>query len=396
MDPAKLIPPQQSSYHPGDPGAFTLPFHLAEETTHGYAGTYNDGANVGYGGGDQAGITGAIYAPGSGGNGGFSGSSMSMLASKTSADLVQPTSTAFTSTPGQDQQVCPLIKLPDYMVLQEVSSNSQGSKGSWVTSNRVTLAGWQQNFWGTNWNAIYLKTVDGQLAYKAVPTTEQELNDKYLWRAASATYPNLTELDARQQLVGASSNAYTFVLTDCQDTLMFVVRLQKGLPGVMDIYDRSGGLQAHTVSDPKILRHQFVDTSGYLIAIAESPGILMNVTRPLGPIPTDKSHISPYAVLYTAGTFSGLMNQEFHWVIASAVQVRAMVDAYGTWTPNLTVGIVGMAATAFFLVIFCLIGAMLVLYRMVFPELAELRNYKNPFIFLPGHLPVKGSGLQYT
>merc|ERR1719460_1807778 len=51
-----------------------------------------------------------------------------------------------TSSPGQDLQRCPVIKLPDEFVAVAKSRSWTSLHGEWNTMNNVNLATWEQNY----------------------------------------------------------------------------------------------------------------------------------------------------------------------------------------------------------------------------------------------------------
>eukprot|EP00928_Gymnodinium_smaydae_P048508 TRINITY_DN32437_c0_g1_i1.p1 TRINITY_DN32437_c0_g1~~TRINITY_DN32437_c0_g1_i1.p1 ORF type:complete len:409 (-),score=66.56 TRINITY_DN32437_c0_g1_i1:37-1263(-) len=273
---------------------------------------------------------------------------------------------AFGSTPAQDTGRCPLLKLPDLVILEATEESYGGQRGRWTSQGRINMASWLENYFGVSWMTVFVKSADGKLAAKAEPINEDQLYERYKFEL-----PTAKSSSKGADAASSSAQVVTFSVTDCEDSLLFVLRLQKGAPGVIDIYDRLSNLIAHTLSDGKVLRHQFVDPNGYLLAVAESPGLQFNYTRPAEPPEGQKARIQPYVMQVMEGGYKGsskLLNDEFRWVLATAVQARAVTDAYGTWTP--TVRPLGIAMVVVFILVFLLIIGCCThcLFRLVYPE----------------------------
>mmetsp|Transcript_19391 Transcript_19391/g.53245 ORF Transcript_19391/g.53245 Transcript_19391/m.53245 type:complete len:444 (-) Transcript_19391:233-1564(-) len=371
LDPSRLIRPQ-----PQLPLSYGV--HEIRGGVTGYSdGVYADGAyadydpnSPDYGGGD----TSVVYAPGSGGVAGNYYGGRTMIRTRSDS--------AFGGSEGQDEQVCPVINLPEYVLLDRVAATGPG-RGQWLSSARATIVTWAQNFWSLSWATVYVTTLSGDMAVKAEPVTEQSLMDMYGWSANAANYPAVTALDSASKALAGLSPAnepetITFALTDCQSSLLFVVRSEKRPPGVMDVYDRNGNLIAHTLSHPVYERHQFIDPNGYLLAIAETPGLFQNVTRQAPLVPGQRREVLPYAMAFMKTGYpnaSRLLDSDFRWVLAAAVQVKAIQNAYGTWAPKRGWAVLALLAGGVVLVVCLAVQAMRALRALVYPH-----TKRNPFM----------------
>mmetsp|Transcript_49325 Transcript_49325/g.107399 ORF Transcript_49325/g.107399 Transcript_49325/m.107399 type:complete len:405 (+) Transcript_49325:115-1329(+) len=310
---------------------------------------------------------------------------------------------AFGSTPSQDTGACPMMKLPETIQLLAKDSTVSGQTGKWTTLGNVVLGNWVQNFWAKSWQSVFAKSVDGRLAMKIVPMNEVELHKTYGWKAKALNYPNITAMDMSKEVATpiveqVYSTADTFVIVDCDNVMLFVVHFLPGTPMSTDIYDRYGQLIAHSLDDPVIARSQFVDTYGYLLATAESPGLFANISREDMPVDESKGNILPYVMHFEPGGYtnaSRLLDEDYRWVLSTAVQVRAIREGLGSREPGLSVA---SSVTAWFLLavlLFCIGWLCIAFYHMVYPRSSGRRS-ANPFIrgaekqsLLPGLVPTK-------
>lgn len=306
------------------------------------------------------------------------GTTSSQQSSQSASSDVNGASDAYASTDGQDQQTCPILKLPGLLHLEAKSSSWFRRSGSMDNPNKVSMASWTQNLVAQKWKTLYLRDVDGKLALKAVPMDKDVLSRNYDWAPKNSSGDvelfNSYATDLRQQAgwVAESDTSKTWVaLMDCTGALLFVFCLQAGEPGHTDIFDRFGYLLAHSLNDASIARMQFVDINGHLLATAESPGLWQNIPR--SDLPKDDAYggILFYELGYEAGGYvnaSRLMDVDYRWVIASAMQVNAIYEAEDGWTPNaqLVVAVATSCCAALGAVIlFC--GCYFI-YRIVFPS----------------------------
>lgn len=309
---------------------------------------------------------------------------------------------AYVSTEGQDSQACPLLKLPGLLRLESKASSWMRRSGSMEDYNSVAMGFWSQNLLTQRWRTMYLRDVDGKLALKAVPMDKDTLSRNYGWapKNMSTDYDLYTSYkrDLRQEInwVPEADTSKTWVaLLDCAGDLLFVFLLQAGEPGHTDIYDRYGYFLAHSLNDPIVARYQWIDTEGRLLATAESPGLRENISR--AELPTDDAYggILFYELGYEQGGYksaSKLMDEEYRWVIASAMQVSAVYEAEDDgWVPTAqyVVAVASACGAILGAVILCLSCSYI--YGIVFPA-PNLRGSRgsrhwaktvNPFLWVP-------------
>lgn len=277
---------------------------------------------------------------------------------------------AITSTSGQDLQRCPIIQLPPVVFALPKEEGWAGmaltslsrEKGIWMSESGAALATWEEHLMSTLWQTIHINSLDGRLALKAVPRTEGQLLEMYGWKADKA----------------ADKESKTFLIADCDDEIMFVLRLQLGLPDSMEVYDRLGGLAVRSLTKLNVAHHQFVGPGGSLLATAESPGLSMNVTRPPPPDKGERGVIQPYAVRFEDGGYpnaSRILDQDYRWVLLLALQARAVVNAQAGWAPIWPTVRASVWWIAWWTFSVVLLLACVFLLRLVYPEITP-RNVR--------------------
>lgn len=303
--------------------------------------------------------------------------------------------TGFGSTEGQDSGRCPVMKLPSQIGLSSDTSSWVGQGGAWQTSNDVVLSSFKLNFLSQSWGTTHIRNLDQQEACRATVTSDEELSYLYGWKGVRnpMDYPAISNLE-NKWWKALWSGAYTvmkspgqkyafnsfglwhvYSLLDCEGRLLFVVKvLQQDtttIPGTIDIYDRVGMLVAHAMPDFKVAKYQFVDTNGYMLARAEAPGLGVDIS--LADLPTDpfKGNILPYEIQFEQGGYanaSRLLDTDYRWVLAAAVQMRALDDAHrdwSPWAPKLMIGVYWTIAALVLVSVCCACGA---IYRIVYPS----------------------------
>ncbi|CAK0887504.1 unnamed protein product [Prorocentrum cordatum] len=303
------------------------------------------------------------------------------------------------STAAQDRGACPLVKLPAKLHMMATESTWAGQGGTWQSNTGVVHSSFRLSFISTTWDTAYNRNLDEQAAFRGEVTSDEELEYSYEWklRKGPMDYPAIAKLEndwwsavykGAHSVLKSPEEKYgkagddqastwrTTALVDCEGHLLYVVKLlqqeaEKLLPGGIDVYDRGGTLVAHAMVDYSIARYQFVDVNGNLIATAEAPGVGLAIPlKDLEPDPY-KGLILPYGVEFQKGGYtdaSRLLDTDYRWVIAAAVQARALDDAHRSfqpWAPWLLVA-AGVLFGALLLVLICFAcGAM---YRLVYPR----------------------------
>jgi len=289
----------------------------------------------------------------------------------------------FQSSPAQDAQRCPLLKLPtDFYFF----SNGRQS-GSWSVDNDVTLAkwnsAWDHPFILESVQTVYINSaIGGSLSLKGKIYTQEELKKLYGWEAANATqFPDGNYI----------------AIIDCDGRLLFVVQQVPYIEGSLapghplEIYGTDGRVLARTIMDQLIERIQFVDTNGYLLATAESPGINASITRANMSRAVGEGHPLPYGLHFELGGYensSRLLETDYRWVISAAVQVRA-IYASAPAQPKFPVWASALVWIAIVLG-FCIVGCALNgIYRLVYPysDFATRSKSQHPMYTLGQDLP---------
>mmetsp|Transcript_9580 Transcript_9580/g.21945 ORF Transcript_9580/g.21945 Transcript_9580/m.21945 type:complete len:375 (+) Transcript_9580:85-1209(+) len=221
----------------------------------------------------------------------------------------------FTSTKGQDEGRCPLLKLPLELNLITKNSGWMRQTGSWTGLADVTFATWKQEFLSRNWRTMYVSsTMDGHQSFQATVSNDEELKFLYDWEA-----PN-----------GGNASVTDVPLLDCDRRLAFVVRIEDKWDAPVSILSSDGRLLAITYADPLSEKLQFADpVTNYRIATAEAPGIGANLSRDQLVRDPSKGGILPYGVSFAKPGYanaSRFLEEEYRWVIVAAVQVKALVD----------------------------------------------------------------------
>lgn len=311
--------------------------------------------------------------------------------------LHTPEDKAFGGTPGQDRGKCPIVKLPSLMVLKPTESHSTGLSGVWMMpSSSVALASFGQNFLSNSWDRINVRNLDERLALRAEIKSDEQLQYLYDWKAQAAPqdYPAISTLMKAFRSENSTRPPITISLSDCEDRLMFVLRLHRDGdaltdPGDIGLYDRLGNLVAYALADPLIARYQFVDPMGHRLAVAESPGLYQNVSMKDMPRDGDRGRILPFELQVDAGGYanaSRLMDPEWRWILAAAVQLRAIEDAHSEWPlamPRPLVAIYWVFSVVGLLV---LLGVCFAMYRVVYPSSSGVPQHLGAETKMATHL----------
>jgi len=270
----------------------------------------------------------------------------------------------FDSTPAQDEQRCRVLKLPEDLQLVAEHQSWRRMTGAWFAHNNVKLGTWMQSHLSTSYDTVYIHSeVDRGLAVEVSLKTDDEMKFLYGWVLETQSVPGLN-----------------IPLVDCDKRLMFVVRQRATELREMDIYGADGTLLVTTLVDWNIERVQFVGTNGYLIATAEAPAVFANISRDALSRDPTKGDVLPYGLHFEVGGYegaSGLLDSEFHWVIASAVQMRALLyaenaDLLGGVPPPSSMSVLAIFTwLSLIAAAFALVGSFVCVYRAVYPRDVE-------------------------
>lgn len=303
----------------------------------------------------------------------------------------------------QDEQRCPVVRLTQRLNLDAGYMSWSGQAGSWrVMPSAVKLASWEQSYFSQAWGTVFFRDLDGRQAVRAEDTTDEQLFRRFGWKAGHGPdyYPKVVELQARWEAVVRAGRLWTktwpndagvthvvamhqpastwstVVILDCEGRLMFVVKLQKSarFPGAVDVYDNEGSLLAHSVTDVLVERHQFIDTEGYLLATAEAPGLGRNVSFQQLPRDSARGGIFAYELQFEHGGYNGasqLLEEDYRWVLAAVVQLRAIHDGWGENSPALPQILPVAYWLAAAVLVVAVAGSCLVSNRMLHMKLAS-------------------------
>lgn len=279
---------------------------------------------------------------------------------------------------------CASMSLQDDVALEVFASHWWGQTGAWSPSfdqNAGAIADWSLSYGNMSWKIGIRNRSTVQLVSFAEVVTDDVLKSRFGWvpmplpvnltikmdfqehHAALVMSSHLQELNTSISLVHGDPSVVMLnvsnlpqanprsnvVLTDCEGTLLYVVSLwespgflkQPTTIGIIEIYNEPGRLIAYSVREPDYHKYLFVEPErGYLLATAESPAIGLNIT--FQDVPTDpyKGDVRTYGMHFERGGYVGaspLMNEDLRWVIAAAVQARALRDAHqllALWQPT--------------------------------------------------------------
>lgn len=261
----------------------------------------------------------------------------------------------FQSTPGQDALRCPILKLPSEVYLQ---NHAALPKGSWKNGVGATLA---------TWNGLDMIKINSlaseKLALQAKMLSGQWLEKMYGW---VSNPPYLQD----------PKGVYE-ALIDCDGRLMYVVQLSSIIenslaPGhPIQIYGPNGKLLAASLSDRTVERISFVDLNGALLATAESPGLYSNFSRSSVITASNGIPLS-YQIDFESGGYfnaSRFLEEEYRWVIASAVQVRAVWLSGYTASDSTFSALMAVEIWIGIILVICILGCMMWgIYRLVYPD----------------------------
>jgi len=316
-----------------------------------------------------------------------------------------------TGTPAQDAQRCPILKLPDNLVLAAKRRSWTGLYGEWNTASGINLATWEQSYLGIGFSrdikriGVYIRTASTrQVAVRTRYFTDTEMLRLFDWKEATksaiitsnASNATSSPTNSSATAFQAKEEPFNLAIFDCAGTLMYVVKELDEVPRYVKLYGRDGTVVAQTSIGEPILRYQFTDpSSGYLLATAEAPGINASVRSADIPLDVQVGEVKPFGMHFEMGGYtnsSALMEIEYRYVLASAVQALAIYEG----AAELSWGIITAVET--FLVI-CIAAAFLLLvgllygtFRCVYPYGLHSKDVygriaDNPFLAVPARPP---------
>jgi hypothetical protein len=322
-----------------------------------------------------------------------------------------------TASPAQDHQTCPVLKLPASFYGAAKYSSWRRLYGEWSTGNDVTVATFEQNYLMMGFSrdvkqvSVLIRTAaTGQVAIRTRPYTDEQMMLLFNWKATgiksaangtSSTLPvNGTNGTALATANGTALPAaptvqdytgWNLAIFDCVGTLMYVVKEKSAFPAEIQLYSRDGTLVSSSHVGHPVLRYQFVDpSSGYLISTAEAPGINASISRTDIPKDVQVGDVLPFGFKFEEGGYtnsSALMENEYRWVLATAVQSLAIYNAEGEASYWTVVTVVEAFLIACIVLSVLLVGGLFFcVYRLVFPggHYENMHYYgrlaENPFL----------------
>jgi len=283
---------------------------------------------------------------------------------------------AITSSPAQNRQRCPVLKLPENFNAAAKQSYWTSLYGEWNTPNNVNLATWEQSYLGMGFSrnianmGVHIRAAStGQVAIRTRLFTDEEMSTLFDWkvRAAAAT----KGANASTAAAGKETDS-NLALFDCVGALMYVVKQTSIFPKMINLYSRDGSLVAKSTVGRPILRYQFVDAKkGYLIATAEAPGINASIKSDDIPAEVAVGGVLPFGFHFEQGGFansSGLMDTEYRWVLAATTQALAIYNAQEAETPwNIITTVETIIITLMVLSVLAVGVVLFCTYRCVYP-----------------------------
>jgi len=302
--------------------------------------------------------------------------------------------TALPSTAAQDENRCGLLKLSENVRLETSPQSFWHRQGLWRTSQGGELGQWRQNLFSQDPQTFHLDAAAG-----AHPSIRAELRSAEdlasLYNVKPLQGPAMQREDKSQ---------VTMALTDCDGELLFILReIAGGLPTSIEVYGRDGRLLATTLVDLDRPLLRFVDPEMRLIATAESPSLGANLTlAALRDVPSEAG-IYPWEVHFEKEPYSNssqLLKENLRWVVATAVQVRAIRDATRAAQkageePSYITGREWYTGSMSLVAVLCvglLLGSLFLVFRLVYP-LAVKNEITNTFLKIPVRpVAVPGAG----
>jgi hypothetical protein len=310
------------------------------------------------------------------------------------------------SSPAQDGQQCPVLKLPNQIVMAGHRRSWLSLQGQWYTPNHVQVATFDQGFFGSfmwyskpiQMNLNIRLESSGQIAIRSKTYTDSGMRQLYKWSAKGTLTGNTSKSGTP-----ANSSAMNIVLLDCVGNLMYVVR--KTDIYNLTVYSRDGDPLTSAWVEQPVLRLQFADLRNkhYLIAKAEAPGIGANISETEIPKKADYP-ILPFEIKFAEGGFGNsslLMEPQNRWVVAAAVQAYAIYEGEKDFLPWEAITLAWLIfAVSLLVVVVVLFLTCFTIFRAVYPHDDDLikQHYgkisENPWFLVPNRPPTSSTKKQ--
>jgi len=224
--------------------------------------------------------------------------------------------TAQPASRGQDEQECGFTTLPEKFRLIPKVQDEMTRMGFFQTDQGATLMQWTQSLFGWAYQNVFFN-VDDKAFIKA------EVLD---YAGLDALYDGLAEEGIEMPISNADFN--TIVIKDCQDVLLYIFREHKRNINIYEVYNRAGQFIAGSVEGINYKDQiHFYDETRKPIAIAQSPLVTTMAAEAL--YKASDGQVKQWEIEYVGGfsSNSSLKLEEYRWVLATAVQMRAIRDA---------------------------------------------------------------------
>jgi len=311
-----------------------------------------------------------------------------------------------TGSPAQNRQRCPVIKLPDDVVLAANRRGWTTLSGSWTTGSGIGVATWEQNYLSMGFSrdikkvAVHFRSAStGQMAARTRYFTDKEMMMLYDWKEMPAKATSKAAANSTRSSSKGKTEQFNLAIMDCAGTLMYVVKEKNH---TIQVYSRDATLVAESAVEAPVLRYKFADPSSkYLIATAEAPGL--NASIKVKDIPRDVEigEVLPFGMRFQKGGYvnsSALMETEYRWILATAVQALAIYKAQAVGLPWEIITVVEtFFIVCFAVMILTVLGMLYSIYRCVYPSAYYLskdyygRIADNPFLLVPPRPPQRHS-----
>lgn len=230
------------------------------------------------------------------------------------AYLVGPT--AQPASRGQDEQECGFTTLPEKFRLVPRDQGEVGRMGFFETGEGAALVQWNQNLFGWAYQNIAFN-VDDKAFIKA------EVLD---YAGVNQLYDELEEEGIQMPVSNAEFN--TIALKDCQGVLLYLFREHRQNINIYEVYNRAGQFIAGSVEGINYKNQvHFYDEQRKPIAIAQSPLVTTAAAEAVYKSP--EGQVKQWEIQFISGfdSNSSLKDEEYRWVLATAIQVRAIREA---------------------------------------------------------------------
>lgn len=282
--------------------------------------------------------------------------------------LHQDTVTDQPSTRGQDEGGCGFLDLPKRFFLSQRTNDPMAKSGVFESADGGSFLSWTQDLFAVHYSVVNF-FVDSRLLFRA-----EVVDDDQVQIGRKLTMREKTRKD------------FTVIsFKDCEDVLLYTVFEAKAAPHQMEIYNRGDQLIAWSKtgwSFPDQI--QFFDYEEAPIFIAQSPMISDQHHPTVGD--AKRSDIATWEVDFLQGYNSNcsLIIPQYRWVLAAAVQERAIRDAAGRNSdgsikePEVYWWFMLMSYLFAAVFIGALLGICCCAYRLVYP--ARYEEVTNPFL----------------